>query len=192
MKQLPNILTILRILAIPVILLLMLWNPASLAAAWWAFGLYVGASLTDWLDGYLARRWQVVSAFGRFLDPIADKMLIIAVLFSLVANGAVTGWGLVAALVIVMREIIIAGLREFLGGQAIVVPVTQIAKWKTAVQMVAIGLLIIAPFTGQAWMMAGTWLLYIAAAMTAWSGGDYLIRGFRAIAQMDRGPEKSL
>src|SRR6187402_857313 len=135
MLTLPNLLTLSRIVAMPVMVLL-LWHPSP-----WdygvAFGLYVLVGITDYFDGYLARAQGTVSRLGQFLDPIADKIMVAAVIVMLVARPPVGGpaiiadWHLIPALVILLREIIVSGLREFLATLRISVPVSQLAKWKT-------------------------------------------------------------
>src|SRR6185503_12190775 len=119
--SLPNILTYGRILAIP-----------ALVAC------FIAAGVSDFLDGYLARAWQQQSSVGRMLDPIADKLIVAAALLMLAADGTIAGWSLWAGVIILCREILVSGLREFLGTLAVSVPVTRLAKWKTVVQMVAI------------------------------------------------------
>ncbi|WP_455373091.1 CDP-diacylglycerol--glycerol-3-phosphate 3-phosphatidyltransferase [Limibacillus halophilus] len=173
-SQLPNNLTLARILAIvPLAAFMAIDRPW---AAWGAFVIFVAAGLTDWLDGYLARKMGSVSDVGKFLDPIADKLLVAAVLILLVAGRHLDGWNLVPVLVILGREFIVSGLREYLGQKSISLPVTKLAKWKTASQMVAQGALILAPGLPAAWMIneAGVVLIWIAAALTAITGWTYL------------------
>src|SRR3954469_22563400 len=133
MLNLPNLLTISRILVIPVVIALLLLPGAE--ARWTACALFSAAGITDWLDGHFARRWQQQSEIGRFLDPIADKLLVAATLFMLCAKDrlGVTDWAILPALVILSREILVSGLREYLAGLRIRVPVSALAKWKTAV-----------------------------------------------------------
>jgi phosphatidylglycerophosphate synthase len=100
-----------------------------------AFGLFVVASITDYLDGYLARIWNQTSNIGRMLDPIADKLLVASVLLLMAADGTIAGWTIWAAIIILCREILVSGLREYLADLKVSVPVTRIAKWKTAIQM---------------------------------------------------------
>lgn len=172
--NLPNLLTFLRILLVPVLVVtLMISVPWSHMAAAAVFGL---ASITDWLDGYLARKMGSVSDVGKFLDPIADKLLVAAVLILLVAGRHLDGWNLVPVLVILGREFIVSGLREYLGQKSVSLPVTKLAKWKTASQMIAQGALILAPGLPAAWMIneAGVVLIWIAAALTAITGWTYL------------------
>ncbi len=175
----PNILTLSRIVAVP-LLVAILWAPGPLA---WglAFGLYVLVAVTDYFDGYLARRMGSVSKLGTFLDPIADKIMVAAVLMLLVALDRIAGVHVLAALIILLREIIVSGLREYLGGTGVSVPVTKLAKWKTTVQMFALGLLILAgalPDTAEV-LGLGLALLWVAAALTVITGWNYLQVGLR-------------
>src|SRR5690606_3802703 len=109
------------------------------------FALFVAAGLTDWLDGYLARAWEQQSTLGAMLDPIADKLLVGAVLMMLVHDGTIGGWSIWAAIIILCREILVSGLREFLAELNVRIRVTQLAKWKTAAQMVALAVLVAGP-----------------------------------------------
>jgi cardiolipin synthase (CMP-forming) len=174
--NLPNALTVARIFAVP-LLIAVFYLPAP-AAHWAAMAVFAVASVTDWVDGYLARRWEQQSDFGKVLDPIADKLLVAAALFMLAAFDRLSVASLVAAIAILGREILVSGLREFLAGRASL-PVTQLAKWKTAVQMIAISVLLVAPALPGAWraQLIGEIALWIAAAMTLITGWDYLRRG---------------
>lgn len=179
MLNIANLLTISRIAAIPVIVgLLFLNNPFW---HWMSLLLYIVACVTDFFDGYVARRLHQVSALGRFLDPIADKLVVAATLLVLVAADLVDGWTVLAALVILCREILVSGLREYLAELRVGVPVTLLAKWKTFVQMVALGFLIVgkAAPRGIDAMLIGEILLWIAAALTLWTGYDYMRVGIR-------------
>jgi cardiolipin synthase len=167
--NLPNLLTIGRILIIPPFVPLFLSDAGW--ARWAALVLYLIAAVTDWLDGYLARRLGQLSPFGRMLDPIADKLLVATALLLLVATGVISGWSIAAALAILLREIAVSGFREHLGPLGIVVPVTRLAKWKTAVQMAALTILI-APTDGLV-HTAGIILLWVAAAFTLVTGWGY-------------------
>lgn len=160
--------------AVPVVVACLL--APSLALRLVALVLFVAAAVTDWLDGYLARRMNVVSPLGRMLDPIADKLIVAAILVMLVADATIPGVHVVAALAILMREIFISGLREFFGGRGVVVPVTVLAKWKTTVQLVAVAVLIAWPLAGagaNAVWFAGIALLWLSATMTIWTGAQY-------------------
>lgn len=183
MLTLPNILTLSRIAAVP-LLALLLWWPAWTAGYAAAFALYCVLGATDYLDGYLARAQGTVSKLGIFLDPIADKIMVAAVILVLCARGVIVEWHVIAALVILLREIIVSGLREFLAGLSVSVPVSQLAKWKTTFQMVALGALILGgALPAQAWIhMVGLMCLWVAAAMTLVTGWDYLRAGLKHMA----------
>jgi cardiolipin synthase len=171
--DIPNLLTISRIVTIPVMVALFFVPKAW--AAWTILAIYAPAAATDYLDGYLARSLQVTSPIGRFLDPIADKLFVGALLFMLAAVHRLEGVWALPALIILIREIFIAGLREYLGPLNIQVPVSQMAKWKTGVQMTAIGFLIVGPFAPE-WIPAleiGQLGLIIAMALAVKTGWDY-------------------
>ncbi len=178
----PNILTYGRIIAVPVVAGLLLWGGDT--ARWVALGIYIVAAITDFLDGYLARKWQQQSALGRMLDPIADKVLVSVVLLVLAADGVMDGGHIWAAIIILAREVLVSGLREFLGELRVSVPVTQIAKWKTTVQLLAIGFLIAGP-TGDKIIphttQIGIVFLWVAAALTLYTGYDYFRAGLRHV-----------
>ncbi|MEL6819714.1 MAG: CDP-diacylglycerol--glycerol-3-phosphate 3-phosphatidyltransferase [Pseudomonadota bacterium] len=185
----PNLLTYGRILAVPLIVLLFfIPNPLepSLAMRWTAFWLFVVASVTDWLDGYLARRLNETSNIGRMLDPIADKLLVSVILLLLAADGTISGWSIWAGVIILCREILVSGLREYLASAKVSVPVSNLAKWKTTVQLVAIGLLLLGP-AGDSIMPfiseAGLVLLWIAALLTLYTGYDYFRSGMRHVME---------
>ena len=174
--NLPNALTIARIAAVP-LLIAVFYLPAP-AANWVALGLFLGASLTDWVDGWLARRWAQQSEFGKVLDPVADKLLVAAALFMLAAFDRLSVASIVAAIAILGREILVSGLREFLAGRA-TLPVTALAKWKTAAQMTAVGFLLVGPAApwGVPAQLTGEIVLWIAAVLTLVTGWDYVRRG---------------
>ncbi len=187
MLSLPNILTLSRILAVP-ILAFLLWpdfEPLGLEPRRLdyliAFALYCLMGITDYFDGYLARASGAVSRLGQFLDPIADKIMIAAVILMLVFTRDIQGYNVFAALVILLREIIVSGLREFLSGIQVSMPVSRLAKWKTTAQLVAFGAIILAgglpmwTFIG----IAGLILLWIAAILTLITGWDYLRLGIK-------------
>lgn len=139
-QQVPNLLTFARVLAVPVCLGIMLSNPTWKAQA--LLWIFIAASLTDFLDGYLARRWQVISALGTMLDPVADKLLVaLMLLYLLMEAGAMLPLFLPVT-VILLRELYISGLRAFLSARQITLPVSKSGKWKTALQMIAITLLL--------------------------------------------------
>jgi cardiolipin synthase len=150
--------------------------------------LFSAAAVTDWLDGHMARRWQQQSEIGRFLDPIADKLLVSATLFMLTTFGRLSAEAVLPALVILCREILVSGLREYLAGLRVGMPVSRLAKWKTVIQMVAIGVLIVGD-AGPGFLPVaaiGETLLWIAASLTLVTGYDYLQAGFRHMARPPR------
>jgi CDP-diacylglycerol--glycerol-3-phosphate 3-phosphatidyltransferase/cardiolipin synthase len=179
--SLPNVLTYARIAAVPALVACLLFIEGE-AGRWAAFWLFVVAAITDWLDGYLARRLAQQSTLGRMLDPIADKLIVGAALIMLVHDRTIDGLSIWAAIVILCREILVSGLREFLAELNVKVHVTALAKWKTAVQMVALAFLIAGPAGDQivpGISMAGIVLLWLAAVLTLWTGYDYLKAGIR-------------
>ena len=144
MLTLPNLLTLSRIVAVP-LLAWLLWWPQWQAGYGLAFGVYCLMGITDYFDGYVARAQGTVSKLGIFLDPIADKIMVAAVILVLTGKGVIAGFHLVAALIILVREIAVSGLREYLADLRISMPVSRLAKWKTAFQIVALGSLILVP-----------------------------------------------
>ena len=174
--SLPNVLTYVRIAAVPALVACLFFLKGDVAR-WSAFALFVFAGLTDWLDGYLARVWEQQSTLGRMLDPIADKLLVGAVLMMLVHDNTITGWSIWAAIIILVREILVSGLREFLAELNVKIHVTQLAKWKTTMQMIALGVLLAGP-AGDKLIPGVTWtglvMLWMAALLTLWTGYDYL------------------
>ncbi|PCJ72035.1 MAG: CDP-diacylglycerol--glycerol-3-phosphate 3-phosphatidyltransferase [Rhodobiaceae bacterium] len=186
LTSLPNLLTYARILMVPA--LVAGFYLEGTTANWTTFGIFTLAALTDYFDGYFARAWKQTSNLGRMLDPIADKLLVSAALFMLVANGTISWGSVFAAIIILSREILVSGLREFLAEVQVSVPVTELAKWKTAIQMIAIAFLL----TGEAGetLIPGTqeigiWLLWIAALLTLYTGYDYFRSGFRHVIKGD-------
>ena len=185
MLTLPNILTLSRIIAVP-LLVFLLWKPS-----WWDYGitfvLYCIVAITDYFDGYLARAQGTVSRLGVFLDPIADKIMVAAVIIMLVSSRAssgepvIHGFHIIPALVILLREIIVSGLREFLASLQVSIPVSQLAKWKTTFQLIALGALILGAAVPQ-WPFVhdiGLISLWSAAALTLVTGWDYLRTGLK-------------
>jgi CDP-diacylglycerol--glycerol-3-phosphate 3-phosphatidyltransferase/cardiolipin synthase len=179
MLTLPNLLTLSRIVAMPVMVLL-LWHP-GVSDYWLAFGLYCLVAITDYFDGYLARAQGTVSKLGIFLDPIADKIMVATVIVLLVFIHAIDGLAVIAALIILVREIAVSGLREFLAELRVSMPVSQLAKWKTAFQLISLGALILAgAVPGHAWVgWVGLFCLWSAAGLTAVTGWDYLRVGLK-------------
>ncbi|MDQ1079468.1 cardiolipin synthase [Pseudoroseomonas cervicalis] len=188
--DLPNLLTLSRIAAVPVLVLL-----AALRLPWAdvaACALFAAAAITDYFDGKIARERQLISAFGRMLDPIADKLLVAAALMLLAGLERLSLLGLLPAIVIMLREILVSGLREYLAGLAVGLPVTKLAKWKTGVQMTALPVLLAGDTGARAlglgflplgWI--GEALLWLAAALTLVTGWDYLRAGLRHAEQQD-------
>ena len=187
MFNLPNVLTLSRIAIIPLIVGLMYMDPPL--GNWLAFAAYVVAGVTDFFDGYLARAWKQQSALGQFLDPIADKLLIATLLLVLVAMDRIAGFAILAAIVILCREILVSGLREFLAQVRVHVPVTKLAKWKTTIQIFALGFLIVADagpdFGPLTTTEVGIYGLWIAAVLTLVTGFDYFWVGLKHIRESD-------
>src|ERR1700756_658625 len=191
--SIPNILTVARIAAIPVVIGCVYWQSildGPLWLRWGALAVFIAAGGTDYLDGYYARIWDQQSAFGRMLDPIADKLLVASSLLMLAADNSIHGWTLWAAIVILCREILVSGLREYLAGLRVSVPVTKLAKWKTTIQLVAIGFLI----AGEAGDMVvpvvpqtGLLLLWASAIFTIYTGYDYFRAGIHHLIKEDEG-----
>ena len=185
MLTLPNLLTLSRIFAVP-ILVFLLWRPAPLDYAI-TFILYCVVGMTDYFDGYLARAQGQISRLGQFLDPIADKIMVVAVLIMLISSRKenpvpeIAGLHIIAALIILLREIFVSGLREYLATLQVSVPVSQLAKWKTAFQMVALGALILGgALPHMPWVhTVGLMSLWAAAILTLITGWDYLRIGLR-------------
>ena len=173
-KQIPNILTYSRILVIPVIVMIFVYFDRAMAN-WLCASLFLYASITDFFDGYLARAWHAHSSLGKFMDPIADKLLIATCLMLLVG---VDRAPLLPSLAILCREILVSGLREFLAELRISMPVSTLAKYKTATQMVAIFLLLL----GGNMQQAGNMLLWVAALLTLLTGYAYLRTGLKHLA----------
>ena len=187
--NLPNMLTYGRILAVPLIVLCFFLEgrlKSSDFARWSALFIFAAASVTDYFDGYLARAWKQTSNIGRMLDPIADKLLVATCLLLLAADTdrTIAGWTLWAAIIILCREILVSGLREYLAGLKVSVPVTQLAKWKTTIQMLAIGVLLAGPALDKLLpysTQAGIALLWVSAIVTLYTGYDYFRAGLKHI-----------
>ena len=182
---LPNLLTYGRIAAIPVVVGLMYWQSilgGALWLRWAALTVFIAAGISDILDGYFARMWGQQSSLGRMLDPIADKLLVSSCLLMLAAEGSIRGWALFAAVIILCREILVSGLREYLAELRVGVPVTRLAKYKTIGQMVAIGFLI-AGDAGDVVLpqttLIGIALLWLSAILTLYTGWDYMRASLR-------------
>ena len=187
--SLPNILTYGRVAAVPVVAGCLFW-PAVDTMRWVALGLYTLAAVTDFFDGYLARAWSQQSALGRMLDPIADKLLVAAVLFMLVSDHTINGITVIAAIVILCRELLVSGLREFLADIRVSIPVSRVAKWKTTLQLLALGFLIAGPAGDKVLpgnSAIGQAMLWLAALLTLYTGGDYLKSGIGHIIDTEDG-----
>ncbi len=180
MLSVPNLLTLSRIVALPLLVALLWWPEWRLGYAA-AFALYVLMGITDYFDGYLARTNGAVSRLGVFLDPIADKIMVATVILVLVRSSDLAGINVIAGLVILLREIAVSGLREFLAQAQVSVPVSRLAKWKTTLQLVALGGLILAGATPLAeWVKTVALVsLWGAATLTLVTGWDYLRVGLR-------------
>ena len=187
MMTLPNLLTLSRIFAVPVFVFL-LWYPAWQLGYALGFVLYCVVGITDYLDGYLARAQGTVSKLGIFLDPIADKIMVAAVIVMLITTSdgpggepIIHGWTVIPALIILLREIAVSGLREFLAQLMVSIPVSKLAKWKTAFQMGSLGALILSgALPAEIWIhQTGIASLWAAAALTLVTGWDYLRVGLR-------------
>lgn len=185
--SLPNILTYGRILAVPAVAACFYFDGHT--SRWIALAIFVVAAITDFFDGYLARAWQQQSALGRMLDPIADKLLVSVCVLMLASDGTIGGWSLAAGIIILCREILVSGLREFLAELQVSVPVTQLAKWKTTVQLIAIALLLVGP-AGEVvipgTVMAGLISLWVAAILTLYTGYDYFRAGIGHLIETDQ------
>ena len=177
--NLANILTICRILVIPIIVaLIYLKNPFY---GWLAFILFCLASITDYFDGYIARIRNEVSNLGTFLDPIADKLLVASVILILTSKEVIADWETIPALIILLREIAVSGLREYLAGIKVSVPVSKIAKLKTSLQLIALAILILSE-SGISFipiLFIGKIALWSAAILTLYTGYDYLRSGLK-------------
>ena len=186
---LPNLLTYGRIAAVPVVVALLYWQSiegGGLWLRWVALAFFAAAGVTDFFDGYLARVWEQQSSLGRMLDPIADKLLVSSCLLMLAAEEIIHGWSLLAAVIILCREILVSGLREYLAELRVSVPVTRLAKWKTMGQMVAIGFLIAGPAGDQVIpdvTRVGIFLLWASALLTLYTGYDYMRAGLRYVIE---------
>jgi cardiolipin synthase (CMP-forming) len=177
---LPNILTYGRLVAVPVVAVLLQW-PSENWMRWTALAVFTVAGVTDFFDGYLARIWKQQSPLGQMLDPIADKLLVATTLLVLAANQTLLGYTLWAGIIILCREILVSGLREYLAELKVALPVSLLAKWKTTVQMVALGFFIAGPAGEMVLpnsLAIGSVLLWIAAALTLYTGLDYLRAGW--------------
>jgi len=183
--SLPNILTYSRIAAVPLVVALLYWHTilgGGLWLRWAALAVFIAAGVTDVLDGYLARMWGQQSSLGRMLDPIADKLLVASSLLMLSVDETIRGWSLLAAIIILCREILVSGLREYLAELRVSLPVSRLAKWKTTWQLVAVGFLIAGDAGDQIVPVVtpiGLALLWLSALVTLYTGWDYMRAGLR-------------
>jgi CDP-diacylglycerol--glycerol-3-phosphate 3-phosphatidyltransferase len=187
--NLPNLLTLARVAAVPLIVIIMLSD--SREAGFWAAAIFGAAAVTDFIDGWLARKWGVVTVLGKFLDPLADKLIVMAALIMLIPSGRIPAW---AVFLVLAREIIVTGLRSIASSEGIVIDASDLGKYKTIYQMVAIpGLLLHYDYY---WFFGvrsellhvnmhnfGMFFFVIALALTLWSGFDYLYKFFRVFAR---------
>jgi CDP-diacylglycerol---glycerol-3-phosphate 3-phosphatidyltransferase len=187
--NLPNILTLGRIGAIPILIVLLHFE--GRAAGVWAAVVFSAAAMTDWIDGWLARKWQVVTVLGKFLDPLADKLIVMAALIMLIPLDRVPAW---AVFLILAREMVVTGLRSIASSEGIVISASELGKYKTIFQMVAIvGLILHYDYYwlfGLQWEIfhasmhtAGLFFFWISFLLTMWSGIDYLVKFFKVIAR---------
>jgi cardiolipin synthase len=179
----PNLLTYGRMAAVPVVAGCLFW-PEIAWMRWAALGIFIAAGISDFLDGYLARALSQQSRIGQMLDPIADKLLVSAVLMMLAADHTIASYSLSAAIIILCREILVSGLREFLAELKVSLPVSNVAKWKTTLQLVALGFLIAGPSGDEILpgvTTTGLVLLWVSALLTLYTGWDYLKVGLRQV-----------
>lgn len=184
---LPNILTLSRVAVIPVLVALFFLETAN--GQWIACGIFIFSAITDFFDGFLARSLGQTTAFGTFLDPVADKLLVASALLMMVAFGQITGVVVIPAIIILCREILVSGLREYLSGFAVSLPVSNLAKWKTTLQMAAICILIVGDAAHPLIpdlipvRLIGEVGLWVAAIVTIITGSEYLRIGLRHMDQ---------
>ena len=187
--NLPNLLTLGRAAAVPLLVVIMLDD--SREAGFWAAALFGAAAVTDFIDGWLARRWGVVTVLGKFLDPLADKLIVMAALIMLIPSGRIPAW---AVFVVLAREIIITGLRSIASSEGIVIDASELGKYKTIYQMAAIPALLL--HFDYHWFFGiqhellrvnmhnfGIFFFAISFVLTVWSGLDYLVKFFRVFAR---------
>jgi CDP-diacylglycerol--glycerol-3-phosphate 3-phosphatidyltransferase/cardiolipin synthase len=185
--SLPNLLTYFRVLAVPIGVGCLFWYEDG-TMRWVALFIFAVAAITDFFDGWLARLWSQQSSLGRMLDPIADKLLVASCLLMLVADHTIQGLWIWAAIIILCREILVSGLREYLAELRVSVPVSTVAKWKTALQLFSLGFLVVGPAGEEVLphtVEIGRWLLLIAALLTLYTGYDYFRAGLRHVVDLD-------
>lgn len=189
MLNLPNILTLARIACVPIIVLLLLGDSRQLG--FWAAAVFSLASITDFVDGYLARKWEIVTVMGKFLDPLADKLIVMAAMIMLIPLQRIPAW---AVFLIIARETLVTGLRSVASSEGIVIAASNLGKYKTIFQMVALIALLL--HYDYYWLFGLRWELfhvnmhfvgivffYISFVLTMWSGGDYLYKFFRVLTR---------
>lgn len=192
--SLPNLFTYVRLIAVPAVVACFFWgghfSVNDHSARWTALAIFIAAGLTDYMDGWAARTFDQASSLGRMLDPIADKLLVSSCLLLLAADGTIAGWSLWAAIIILCREILVSGLREFLSGVEVAVPVSRLAKWKTTAQLVAIGFLLAGPAGDRLFpeidrlvTHTGLTLLWLSAVLTLYTGWDYFRAGIHTVVK---------
>ena len=185
--NLPNLLTLGRIAAVPLVVFLLFFD--SRESGFWAAAIFSVAAITDWLDGWLARKWGVVTILGKFLDPLADKLIVMAAFIMMIPLGRVPAW---AVFLILARDIIVSGLRSIASSEGVVIDASDLGKYKTIFQMVAvIGLMLHYDYYwlfGLHWELfhvsmqnVGIFFFYVSFVMTMWSGIDYLVKFFKVI-----------
>lgn len=185
----PNLLTYARILAVPVIaacLFVYAIFGGGFWLRWLALGIFIAAAITDLVDGWYARRFGQLSTLGRMLDPIADKLLVGICLLMLAADGTIKGWSLWAAIIILCREILVSGMREYLAELRVSLPVSQLGKWKTFMQLLAVGFLLAGAAGDQILprtTLIGITLLWVSAVLTLYTGFDYFRAGARHLVR---------
>lgn len=179
MMTIPNILTFARVALIPILVVLLFLDGTT--PRWWAFGLFAALAFTDYLDGFLARKLNQQSELGALIDPIADKVLVAALVVALVGSGDIASWDIAGAILILSREFLVSGLREFLAQRAIPLPVTKLAKWKTTFQLVGIALYILPPLLFPAQEIVTSAIWWVATALTLITGYDYVTSATRRL-----------
>ena len=181
-SEIPNILTIYRVFSIPLIIICIV--PQSFLFNWLALILYIVTCFTDFLDGYLARKFKVESKFGKFLDPVADKVLIVSIIFILVAVGRIEGFLIYPSLIIIIRELLVSGLREFFSNNKPHINVTILAKWKTLLQMISLGFIIIGDdffyFSPYIYPI-GSFGIFVASILTIYTGYKYFEENLKTL-----------
>ncbi len=180
MHKLPNILSAFRIILIPILILLLFYTKLDFRAwiLWSGFTVYTIGCVTDWLDGFLARKYNFSTPLGALLDEIADKLFVVSIIITLVGLSYITGWAILAIGIIILREVVMPAFRQFLGNYDIKIGASFWGKLKTTVQMISLGLIILSPYS-QKLGFIGILLLWIATALTVFSAADYFYKGIK-------------